>query len=220
MDDRESLDIFSKNFKKLRESRGLGTVELAEKLDVSQSTISTWENGRKLPRAEAFDRITRFFNISLSELMSNNDDYTSRLTIKIPAYGSVAAGALAEIEGQTVGNVKNVEIPISFLGKHANDKGLFMMKVEGDSMNKIIPDRSFVIAKMQEHSEFKDGDLVIFSHDNGYSLKRFLPHAVDGSILFKAETTDNRIKDIVVPFDTCNDLKIYAKVIWYSITLD
>jgi repressor LexA len=205
--------------KNYRESFGLTQDQLAEKLDTTKQTVSRWEIGQRSPKQNSMFMLSNLFNVSMDDFYPIEENMNSEM-VDIPLYGSVAAGALAEVEGVTPDVSEYIQIPIQVLGKYANDKGLFAMHVNGVSMDKIIPHGSYVIAKKQPQTDFKDGDLVIFSHDNGYSLKRFLPHAIDGSILFKSESNDNRIKDIVVPFETCNDLKIHARVIWYSITLD
>ncbi|MDF2911117.1 MAG: family transcriptional regulator [Sporolactobacillus laevolacticus] len=196
-----------------------------KKYEVSETTVYSWFNAKKYPRIDKIQLLADYFGVLKSEITDDkNQAKKQQLSeaqyLNLPFYESVSAGAFAEIDGKTDNNIEYVKIPKQFLGKYSTDKGLFVMRVNGDSMNKIIPNGSYIIAKKQETTEFKDRDIVVFSHDNGYSLKRFLPHDVSNAILFKAETNDTRIKDIVIPHETCNDLKIHAKVVWYSITLD
>jgi len=106
------------------------------------------------------------------------------------------------------------------LGKYANRKDLFVLKVNGESMNKVIPNGSYVVCKPIEIEELKEDDIVIFSHDNEYSMKRFRRDEENHLLIFSPESTDRKYHDIVIPYDTMNDLKIYAKVIWYAVTLD
>jgi repressor LexA len=140
--------------------------------------------------------------------------------VTLPLYGDIAAGALATIEAVTKENVETITIARKFLGKYSMNKKLFAMKVNGESMNKVIPNRSYVICKPIEIEEVKEDDIVIFSYDGDYSMKRFRRDDDDRVLIFSPESTDKKFRDLVIPYDTLNDLKIYAKVIWYSVVLD
>ncbi|WP_332237885.1 LexA family protein [Sporolactobacillus sp. KGMB 08714] len=218
MDGQQAIDIFSKNLSYLLQLRDESVKDLSNILGIAYSTVSDWKNGRKMPRAAALQAIADHFSVNISDLLMEDNKEKSKI-MTIPLFGDVAAGALFSIDGKQKPD-SYIDIPVEFISKYAYNGKLFAMKVNGDSMNKIIPDKSFVIAKPEELSEYKDGDIVIFSHGNGYSIKRFLPHALEGGILFKAETTNPIIKDIFVSKDTIEDLKIWAKIIWYSVLLD
>ncbi|MGG3737574.1 XRE family transcriptional regulator [Aeribacillus pallidus] len=140
--------------------------------------------------------------------------------VTLPLYGDIAAGALATIEAVTKENIDTITISRKFLGKYSMNKKLFAMKVNGESMNKVIPNRSYVICKPIEIEEVKEDDIVIFSYDGDYSMKRFRRDDDDRVLIFSPESTDKKFRDLVIPYDTLNDLKIYAKVIWYSVVLD
>lgn len=220
MNNSEALSIFSNNFRLLRESRGLTTTEIASRLSVSQSTISTWENGVKLPRADALDKITKFFNVSLSTLMSDKEIKKSDLDVKIPLFGEIAAGALSTVDPVAENDTDFINIPVQFLNGHSAEKGIFALHVNGESMNKIIPNQSFVICLPIEKTDLADGQIVIFSHDGEYSMKRFLNDEDDEVLIFRPESHDAKFRDIVIDYDTIRDLKVYAKVIGYYVNLE
>lgn len=58
--------------KKLREKSKLTQAELAEKLIVSDKTISKWETGKGYPDITLLGPIAEFLNISVTELISGN----------------------------------------------------------------------------------------------------------------------------------------------------
>ncbi len=60
---------FKNNLKFLRQERGLGQVELANKLGVSKGIISLWENGLREPNLASLVEIALFFKVSLDELV-------------------------------------------------------------------------------------------------------------------------------------------------------
>ena len=58
--------------KKLREGKKLTQKELAEKLMVSDKTISKWETGRGLPDISMLGDLTEALGISVAELLTDN----------------------------------------------------------------------------------------------------------------------------------------------------
>jgi transcriptional regulator with XRE-family HTH domain len=62
---------FARNLKALRHSRSLSSDRLAEELGFSQSGISDWELGKKMPRTENLQKIATFFHVTVPELFSD-----------------------------------------------------------------------------------------------------------------------------------------------------
>lgn len=222
--------MIGSKLKELRKSLGLTQEELAEIINkkygtsISKGMISKWENDKEEPRMDSMRYLVDFFNASLDELLGikivKAGSGINQNNIKMPFFGNIAAGALSTIEPVTNGNVKYIHIPKELLGKDIFSNNLFMLKVNGESMNKIIPNGSNVICKAVNINEIKDGDIVIFSYDNEFSMKRFRRDPKNKLLIFSPESTDPKFYDIVIPYDTQNDLKIYAKVIWYGVNLE
>ena len=61
---------FSEKLQELRKSRGLTQEELAEALFVSRTAISKWESGRGYPSIDSLKEISKFFSVSIDELLS------------------------------------------------------------------------------------------------------------------------------------------------------
>ena len=62
---------FNEKLQKLRKSRGLTQEELAEALYVSRTAISKWESGRGYPNIDSLKEISRFFSVSIDDLLSS-----------------------------------------------------------------------------------------------------------------------------------------------------
>lgn len=58
--------------KALRENRNMTQADLAEKLCVSDKTISKWETGKGYPDVSLLEPIAKVFDISITELISGN----------------------------------------------------------------------------------------------------------------------------------------------------
>ncbi|MBQ9992227.1 MAG: helix-turn-helix transcriptional regulator [Firmicutes bacterium] len=54
----------------LRHEKGLTQEQLAQKLAVSNKTVSRWETGKYMPDISMLQELCRFFDISLNELLS------------------------------------------------------------------------------------------------------------------------------------------------------
>ena len=61
---------FHEKLQELRKSRGLTQEELAETLYVSRTAISKWESGRGYPNIESLKEISKYFSVSIDDLLS------------------------------------------------------------------------------------------------------------------------------------------------------
>ena len=60
---------FQENLKELRLEKGIGQVELAEKIGVSKGIISLWENGKREPTLSSLIALAKYFDVSLDVLV-------------------------------------------------------------------------------------------------------------------------------------------------------
>ena len=61
---------FNEKLQELRKSRGLTQEDLAEILHVSRTAVSKWESGRGYPNIESLKDISKFFSVSIDDLLS------------------------------------------------------------------------------------------------------------------------------------------------------
>ncbi|MDW2878324.1 MULTISPECIES: helix-turn-helix transcriptional regulator [Bacillaceae] len=73
----------SVKIKKLRAENNLTQEQLAEKLQVSRSTISSWETGRSYPDLEMVIGICDCFNVSLDFLLREDEKMVKKLNFGI-----------------------------------------------------------------------------------------------------------------------------------------
>ena len=60
---------FSEKLRKLRKEKSLTQEELAEALYVSRTAVSKWESGRGYPSIDSLRELSRFFSVSIDELI-------------------------------------------------------------------------------------------------------------------------------------------------------
>lgn len=63
---------FHEKLLELRKSRGMTQEELAEALFVSRTAVSKWESGRGYPSIDSLKEISRFFAVSIDDLLSGD----------------------------------------------------------------------------------------------------------------------------------------------------
>ena len=68
---------FSEKLQNLRKQHGLTQEELAAKLFVSRTAISKWESGRGYPNIDSLKEISKFFSVSIDELLSSDELITA-----------------------------------------------------------------------------------------------------------------------------------------------
>lgn len=64
---------FNEKLQELRKSRSLTQEELAEVLFVSRTAISKWESGRGYPSISSLKEISRFFSVTIDELICSDE---------------------------------------------------------------------------------------------------------------------------------------------------
>lgn len=70
-------ELFSIKLKQLRTEKRLTQPELAKVIGYSNSIISDWENGKKIPTATAIITLAKFFNVTTDYLLGlENEDGT------------------------------------------------------------------------------------------------------------------------------------------------
>ena len=66
--------MFSLRLKELRENAGLSQYSFAAKFGVAQSTVGSWEAGKREPNFETMGRLADFFHVSVDYLLGRTDD--------------------------------------------------------------------------------------------------------------------------------------------------
>ena len=121
------------NIKRLRLSRGLNQVQFAERLNVTQGSVSHWETGRAMPDTYQLLRIAKAFDITVDELTEGEDVVPADLSepqdppAPPPLAPHEEAEAimqhlLAELRGLPDSEYDNVVKYIRFLKQNSDEK--------------------------------------------------------------------------------------------------
>lgn len=196
--------------------------QLADLVGVSEATISRWESGEiSNMKRTGIKKLSESLDIPTHVLMGIEKPELEIIGRVEPMYeypyipDPVAAGVPSTIEG--LQELPTINIPNFLLNKYAGSKNIIIMKVSGNSMNKIIPDGALIALHQNYPLEnLKDGDIVVFNADYSYSLKHY--HDSGDYLIFKPNSNDNSYKDVIIKKDEC--LNIVGKVVMYSVILE
>ena len=207
--------------KKLRSSTELSQEELAKKLQTSRSSIGMIESNARKPTTDTLMKYAEFFDVSVDYLLGTPNDTVEMLgqAVTMNKYpyidDYVSAGSPVTIEGMK--DVPNIYVPDELLGSYAGSKRLFFLKVNGESMNKIIPNGSTIgVISYDSINDLKSGDIVVYSTKDGeYAVKYF--YKKDTKLIFKPSSTLDYYYDLV--FNIEDNISIIGKVVIYSVML-
>ncbi len=62
------------NIKEMRIKNGMSQIEFSRAMNVSQPTVSAWENNESLPKSSKLKRIAEVLNCKIEELFENVEE--------------------------------------------------------------------------------------------------------------------------------------------------
>lgn len=211
----------TENLKYYRKLNGYTQESIAPKLKLTTSAYGSYEQGRNEPPYSKLKQLAEIYSISISELTGEPKDKIevigrSQNQHTYPYFESyAAAGTPITIEG--IKNAPRIHIADELLGQYAGNDKLVFLKVNGESMNKIIPDGSTIgMLEYDSIHDLKDGDIVVYAtKDEEYAIKFFYRNG--NTLIFKPFSTYNYYHDKT--FDINDHIRIIGKVVVYSVMI-
>ena len=220
---------FNTVLRELRKKKRLTQAELAKLTGLTVSAISMYENGNREPNFETLEVLADFFNVDMNFLLDKNPKMPPAAPQEAPAASAsfeytlipvgISAGQLEDCEALT--RLPKISVPDVIMGPYARDPHVVFMRVNGESMNRVI-DNGATIAVMTglEQCQIQNGDIVIARYDGaGYTIKRYYDLPEKHQIILTPDSNDPGYLPIPISYDTPDDLRIFGRVVMYSVIL-
>lgn len=222
---------FTYRLKYAMKLKNITQYSLSKNSGINKGSLSSYMNGKYLPKQDKIYLIASILKVNPEWLMCNSENMditniqpnssinTHNSDLNKYSYISdpVSAGIPNSIEGYS--SLEQIQIPDLFLGRYAGRKDILVMRVNGDSMNKLIPDGSIIIVLTNINiSSLTSEDIVVFSYDYEYSVKKMIKNKKENTLIFRPESYDDCFKDLIVNYEDPN-LQIIGKVIMYNVVL-
>lgn len=173
--------MFAENLKRIRTKNGISQAELAKALHISQGTVGNWETGKRTPDTDMLKTISRFFRVTVDELIGNTHEPPEYSNIneiipqdniyKIPVYETVSAGFGAFAQDEIL-----EYIPVVITNPY-DARDTIGIRVKGNSMYPKIEDGDIIIVRKQESVD--SGSIAVLLLDGEEGLVKKVEYGPD-----------------------------------------
>lgn len=159
--------------KMLREEKGLNQIELGKIINVSGQALGMYENEKRDLSTDTVIKLAEYFNVSTDYLLGKSDirdsnENENKQFFLCPVYGKISAGQPNWAEECLDGYLP---IDPTLMNINSPDE-CFFLRVNGQSMNKIIKDGAYALIRKTDFVE--NGEIAVVLV-NGFdaTLKKF-----------------------------------------------
>lgn len=210
MPDYETKKIFAENLTQLLRAHKVTQADLAAKMDVAPSTVSSWCTGDKMPRMDKIEWIAEHFSVNRSDLLEEKSSpevaFDNIFPIQLKKYrllGEIACGEPIFCDEERE----------SYIMSGTEIKADFCLKCKGDSMiNARIYDGDIVFIRQQD--EVENGEIAAVVIDNEATLKRVYYYPEQNMVILKPENP--KYADIILQDESLNTVRILGKAIAFQ----
>lgn len=207
-------EIMAAKLRDARNSMGLTAAEVGKQVGKSAKTIYSWESGQGQPDADMLIKLCRIYNMKVADFYTKSavsDDAQSQW-VEVPLYGSIAAGTPIEM----IGVENTFVIPVAM---HERYPDAFLLKVEGESMNRRLPNGCYALVDPVE--EVIDGRAYAVCV-NGYDATIKRVRRLENGFELMPDSTDPTIRGRVYDYgvEGTETVTVIGRVVWYVVPFD
>lgn len=202
--------MFDKRIKELRLKHGLSKVEMGKRIGVAESTIRSWENNVSEPRWKILREIAQIFGVEEDWLLGMGDPVQAEEDVSLKYYGTVAAGQFENI----IGDESTAKVPNTVF-RSVDPADCFLLKVNGDSMNKILSNGSYIVVqdyRLINAPAIKTTDILLIRNGDSFTIKRV--RLTDTKVHFEPDSFINEFKVDTYDRDLSDDIEVIGRVIY------
>lgn len=210
---------FKDRIRMLRKQKGLTQEEVATAVGLKKPAIYKYEKGLLVnPKRSLIEKLSVLFGVSPAYLLLGSPQETQPSFEYAYIPEGVSAGSFEYAAPIEV--LPRISVPDVLLGHYARNPRIVIMHVNGDSMNRIIDNGSAIAVLTGVQSEcIQNGDVIIAYTNEGYTVKRFQNFPKEQCVMLYPDSTNPDFKPIVIPYDAEDGLRIFGKVVQYTVFL-
>lgn len=213
-----------KKIRELREAKGWTSAQLGNMLTNRKTDrgVLSWESGRTTPDAETLMELCILFGVEIAEFYYKSPKYMESTIavslndddmVDVPLYGSIAAGVPIEmIEVEDV-----YPVPSAVANKYPD---AFLLKVEGESMNRIIPNGSYALVDPRETVEHDMKPYAICVNGFDATIKRV--HHLNNGFELVPDSNDPTYSPKIYNYNEPDTdvITVIGEVVYYVLPFD
>lgn len=215
------METLEEAVRRLIKSKYGSVSKFSEVIDVPVTSIySALDRGLANTRTELTDKIYRELNIDW-ETARLDDDFrelklksqTARPFYDCPLYGSIAAGTPIEM----------VEVEDTFpvpSEMHRRYPDAFLLRVEGESMNRVLPNGCMALVDPCETVEYDGEPYAVCVNGYDATIKRV--KALANGFELDPDSTDPTYKPTIYDYgvEGTETITVIGRVVWYCVPFD
>lgn len=199
--------------KSFRKEAGLNVDQVGEVLGKSGKTISAWEVGRGQPDGDQLIVLCRLFGKRISDFYGIEPDASASAFFDVPVYGAIAAGTpieMIETEG-------TFPIPAA---KHEQYPDAFLLRVDGESMNRILPNGCYALVDPCEEVDRDNQPYAVCVNGFDATIKRV--HKLNNGFELVPDSTDPTFKPVIYDYgvEGTETITPIGRVVYYVLPFD
>lgn len=216
-------DIFSDRLRYAMKLRNATVTSLSKSTGINKGNISSYLSCRYTPKQDKINIISQSLNVSYEWLCGISDDIDPKKefdNMNACSYfdASISAGYTLPVD--SLSSKQTIYLPDFMLGKYAGREDIIILRVNGDSMDRVLPDGSFIAVSTDiSISSISSGDIVVFRDNYEYSVKEFINDKKNRKYIFRPNSYNEFFNDIVYDYRSCENLEIIGRVVMYWNTL-
>lgn len=175
--DQERLETFSRRLENLMEEQDINQIELASRLNITNSSVSCYILGKSLPRLDVLFDICKIFDVTLDYLFGYSND---KKNVMVGVYQiPLIKNYVSKQENFESSNVERFIYVAK--GRFENPQNLFAMTIKKGAMRPRFYEGDVVV--VEKTKQVVTGDIVMITIGNDEACIRELVTTTDGWVL-------------------------------------
>ena len=209
-----------KSIQSLIDSEGSKSA-FASRVGVSRSAVTNWTSGLNAPDIELIAKIAAVYSVPLSDILEGRI-YSSRALaeveeqnkwVSVPLYGAIAAGTPIEM----IESEGTFPIPMA---KHEEHPDAFLLRVEGESMNRVLPNGCYALVDPCSDVERDNQPYAVCVNGYDATIKRV--HKLNNGFELVPDSTDPTFKPAIYDYgvEGTETITPIGRVVYYVLPFD